>query len=103
MGEYKGNDAICIVKLTTRHWLDTRGVHLKKSLVFLKRKCNGYNILVEDCESFGAEEVIPKIININEAPDGVYLVAPCNESKDWESGHIDDYDYKLVPITTNST
>ena len=86
----------CVVRLTTSAWKNDRGVHLKKSLDFLKRQCVGFNILDEDCLMIGAEEVVPKIININSVPDGVYRVVVCNESRDWETGHVDDYDYKLV-------
>ena len=94
-GSEKGEN-ICVVRLTTSAWSDSRGVHLKKSLKFLKRKCKGYNILDEDCGMTGAEEVIPRIINIDSVSDGVYRVVTCNESRDWESGCVDDYDYKLV-------
>jgi len=87
---------ICVVRLTTSAWSDSRGVHLKKSLNFLKRKCKGFNLLYEDCSMIGPEEVIPRIINIYSVPDGVYRVVTCNESRDWESGYVDDYDYKLV-------
>lgn len=87
---------ICVVRLVTSAWHNDRGVHLKKSLNFLKRKCVGYNILYEDCTMIGAEEVIPRITNFNEMPDGVYRVVICNESRDWETGHVEDYDYMLV-------
>lgn len=93
----KESDNICIVRLSTNSWKDDRGVHFKKSLNFLKRKCKGFNILAEDCDVVGAEDVIPKIINLLNIPDGVYQLTTCNESKDWETGYVDDYDYKLVP------
>jgi len=96
MNEAKRN--ICVVRLTTTAWMDKRGVHLKKSLNFLKRKCKGFNILDEDCSLVGAGEVIPRIINIDSVEDGIYSVVTCNESKDFESGYIDDYDYKLINI-----
>jgi hypothetical protein len=87
---------VCVVRLTTSVWNNDRGVHLKKSLNFLKRQCAGFNILAEDCLMIGAEEVVPKIINIDSVPDGVYRVVLCNASRDWVTGHVDDYDYKLV-------
>lgn len=90
------DESICVVRLTTTAWRDSRGVHLKKSLNFLKRKCKGFNILDEDCSMVGAEEVIPRITNMDSVEDGIYEVVTCNESRDWESGQIDDYDYMLV-------
>jgi hypothetical protein len=29
------------------------------------------------------------------AEDGVYEVVICNERRDWESGYIEDWDYRL--------
>ncbi len=88
----------CVVRLTTTFWRDERGVYQKKNLKFLKRKCVGYNILDEDCQMVGVEEVISRIINLDCTPDGMYKVVVCNESRDWESNIIDDYDYKLVAV-----
>lgn len=90
------DESVCVVRLTTTAWKDSRGVHLKKSLNFLKRKCKGFNILDEDCSMVGAEEVIPRITNIDTVDDGIYRVVTCNESRDWESGCVDGYDYKLI-------
>lgn len=56
----------------------------------------------------GADEVFPRITNIAQCEDGIYVVVTCNESRDYETGIIDDYDYKLVayadsasPVMTN--
>ena len=87
---------VCVIRLTTSAWMDSRGVHLNKNLNFLKRKCRGYNILKEDCSNEGVEGVISRIVNIDSVPDGIYRVVTCEESRDWESGNIDDYGYKLV-------
>jgi len=45
----------------------------------------------------GPSEVTAAIVNLEECADGVYQVVICNESRDWESGIIDAYDYRLVP------
>jgi len=90
---------MCVVRLTTSVWHDKNGVHIDKTLRFLKRKCVGYNILYEDCCMAGAADVVKNITNLNECKDGVYQVVTCNESSDWETPHIlDDYDYKLIPV-----
>jgi len=93
---------LCTVRLTTSMWKNERGLHFKKSLTYLKRQCAGFNILEEDTCSIGAEEVVPRIINLLDVPDGIYQVATCNESKDWETGFVDDYDYLLVAISNKS-
>lgn len=88
----------CVVRLTTSTWSDKRGVHVRKSLVYLKRQCTGFNILDHDCENIGAEEVVARIQRLYDMPDGIYAVVVCNETTDWETNMVDDYDYKLVPI-----
>ena len=93
---------VCIVKLTTSYWHDGAGCHVRKDLRFLKRKCQGFNILMEDCDVIGASDVMKRITNLNECKDGTYHVMTCNESHDWETPHIiDDYDYKLIPYEEN--
>jgi hypothetical protein len=89
----------CIVRLTTTCWKDKRGIHTKKSLLFLNLQCEGYNILEEDVSVDGAEEAIDRIINLYECKDGIYQVVTCNEWASWETPHIiEDYDYKLIPL-----
>lgn len=90
----------CIVRLSTSYWSDARGIHVKKTLRYLQKKCKGYNLLEEDCQNIGADEVIGKIDNLYDCEDGVYLVITCNEWGAWETPHIiEDYDYRLIPYT----
>ena len=91
------------VRIATSYWHDKRGVHKKQSITTLKRKSRGaYDILVEDCELEGAAEVFSRITNLNDIKDGVYKVIACNEWVDYETGYIDDYDYKLVEANDES-
>ncbi len=86
----------CVVRLRTTMWADKNGLHTKKSLTFLRRKSKGFNVLEEDASAAGVEEILPRILNMDECEDGVYEVVTCNESRDYETGYIDDYDYWLV-------
>lgn len=90
----------CVVRLKTTTWADARGLHIRKDLMFLRRQCVGWNILEEDAGMIGADEVVPRIVNLDECSDGIYEAVACNESHDYETGHVDDYDYKLLPMTT---
>lgn len=92
----------CVVRLTTSYWGDDRGVHLKKSLITLKRKSSNLDTLNEESTMIGADEAIAKITNLDSCPDGVYSLVLCNIQRDWEYGHVDDYDFKLVPYTEES-
>ncbi len=91
------NVSRCTVRVKTTTWANKRGLHTKKSLTFLRRQCEGFNVLDEDARAIGAEEVLPRILNLNEVEDGIYRVVVCNESHDYETGYVDDYDYRLVP------
>ena len=86
----------CTVRVKTTVWADKRGLHTKKSLTFLRRQCEGFNVLAEDADAIGAEEVLPRILNLDEVKDGIYEVVVCNESHGYETGYFDDYDYRLV-------
>lgn len=86
----------CVVRLLTNVWRDERCLHIKRTLRVLRRHGRGYNLLQEDLSNLGPTEVYERIVNLNSCPDGLYEVVICNETMDWESGHVDDYDYKLV-------
>jgi hypothetical protein len=88
-------DSPTVVKLSTSYWKNRKGIHIKRSLNFMRRLSKGYNVLEEDFNSIGGT-IVDQIINLNECVDGLYEVILCNEQKDWETGHIEDYDYKLI-------
>ena len=94
------NVSRCTVRVKTTVWADKRGLHTKKSLTFLRRQCEGFNVLAEDASATGAEEVFPRILNLGEVEDGIYEVVVCNKSHDYETGCVDDYDYRLVTANT---
>ena len=94
----KEPENICIVRVTTDYWSDSKGLYSKKSIKFLKRQCKGWNILEEDCSAIGADFVINHIENLDSLPDGVYQVVPTNLRHDWETGYVDDYDYSFVKL-----
>ncbi len=88
----------CVIRLQTTSWNDKRGLHIKKSMLFLRRQCVGWNVLEDDADNIGATEVLSRIVNLDTCPDGIYRVVVCNEQRDWESGYVDDYDYELVRL-----
>lgn len=92
-------DNAVIVRVQTDYWSNGRGLFQKKSLLFLKRKSTGHNFIEEDASCAGPDMVIPKITNLDECDDGVYQVITINEYRDWETGYVEDWDYKLVPFS----
>ncbi len=81
----------CVIRLTTTAWADHRGLHTKKSLLYLRRKSSGYNILEEYIGASGELGTASIITNLNACEDGVYEVVPCELSDD-------DYSLKLIKI-----
>ena len=86
----------CVVRVRTSMWGDGRGAYIKKSITYLKRKSTGFNVLQEDMANVGVAEILPRIINIDSCEDGEYELITCNETKDWETGEIDEWDYRLI-------
>ena len=93
---------VCVVRIRTTMWADKRGIHKKKSLSYLWRQCKGFNILEEDSINAGVDLIFNRITNIDECEDGAYQILMCDESRDFETGHIDDYCYKLWPFARDS-
>jgi hypothetical protein len=92
---HEGNQVV--VRLRTSIWNDKNRGRLttKRELTFLQRKCNGHNFVQEDIDNDGAEATMDRIVNINQCDDGLYYVIVCNVNRDYETGYIDDWDYKL--------
>ena len=85
----------CVVRLKRSAYYTRTGVYFTESLIYLRRKCSGYNILEEEAQGVGAMDALP--INMTEMEEGIYEVVSCNETRDWESGVIDGYELKLIP------
>lgn len=99
-GDAEKERSRCIVRLRTTTWGDRKGLYTKRSLTYLRRQCVGFNGLAEYVGAAGAEQAIGSITNLDQCKDGIYEAVVCNVSHDWESGIADDWDYKLVPIST---
>ena len=91
-----------ILRVRTSYWHDDNGLYIRKTLSFLKRKSEGLNFILEDSSQVGADETIPKINNLNEVEDGLYEIVVDNDMKDWETGYIEDWEYRLIPYKEES-
>lgn len=93
----------CVVRLRTSQWRDERGLHMRQDLTYLKRECGGDNILDRDSRDIGLGEVLDNIVNLPGLADGLYSVGVCNASTDWETGYVEDYQYRLTPYKKGTT
>lgn len=89
---------ITVVRLKTVQWHDQKGIYVRRNITFLKRKSSGFNFLSEDASN-DIDDCVCKIINLDQCCDGIYTVATINETRDWETGYVEDWDYLLVPHT----
>ena len=89
--------SVSVFRVKTSYWKSSRGLHARKDITLLKKLSSGYQILQEDSDTIGADKVMERIVNLNEVEDGLYEVILVNQTYEWEKGHIDDYDYELVP------
>ena len=86
-----------VVRLKTSYWCTTkRGISQRKDITILKRKSHGYHVLLEDISNMDIDEIFSRIVNLDGCVDGVYEIVACNPQKDWETGYVDDYDYRLI-------
>lgn len=86
-----------VVRLSTQCWQDDRGVNITRRVRWLKRQSREQSV-TEDVDGGGAREFIGRIVNLSETPDGVYVLRPVNLCSDWETGIIEDWDYRLEPL-----
>jgi uncharacterized protein YbjQ (UPF0145 family) len=91
--------SVAVVSVKTSYYSTKRGFATTKRIDFLKRKSDWECVysIKEDASFCGADAVIGRIINLNDVKDGIYRMIFINEHRDWDSGHIEDWDYKLVP------
>lgn len=94
-----------IVRVTTESWSDHRGINETRRIRFLRRQCREHNFLEEDAHMVGARETLERIVNWRGLPDGVYQVFTTNLCSNWETGLIEEWDYRLEPFddTTDET
>lgn len=101
-GKQPNPDHRTVVRLTTSCWGDNKGVYMKKSLRFLKRKCLGERWVDEEISNIGAEYVVPAIKGIESLPDGVYELAALWSNP--HAGHPEDCgdgwecSFELIPF-----
>jgi len=87
-----------VVRIRTTAFKTRRGAAIRKDIYVLQKQCCGFNFFEEEIDMIGMEDVVKRIVNLNQCEDGVYEVLTCNEKKDWETGCVEDYDFELVRL-----
>lgn len=90
--------SLVVVRLRTTCFKTARGAAWRKDIDYQKKLCRGFNFFEEDIAMIGFSEVLDRVQNLHTHEDGLYEIQMCNVSKDWETGHVDSWDYKLVPF-----
>lgn len=92
------SDNSVVVYVKTNYYSDKNEVlHANKTIRVLRRKSPRFNFFDEDIANMGAEGFAQSIVNLWTVEDGYYRMIIVNEHRDYESGVIDDYEFKLVP------
>ena len=87
-----------VVRVRTSHYAKRNGLVQTKSVTVMRRMSQGHDFLGEDASMVGADLVMARITNLHEVDDGLYQVVTVNEGRDWETGYLEEWDYKLVPM-----
>lgn len=85
----------CVVRVGTEGFKRGDTYFYGRTIRVIKRKTE-YDLLHNDCQNVGIQEAIENIVNINKVDDGLYQLIMVNVSKDYETGHIDDFNFNLV-------
>ncbi len=86
-----------IVRVRNSYYATERGLACRREISYLKKQCEGFNYLADDVAMIGADEVMSRITNFDTVEDGIYEVVMTNMQTDWETGCLDNWDYKLIP------
>ena len=87
-----------VVRIKTSSWWNGKKLILHKEIIPMKRLSVNCDLLANDIDNIGALAVVDNILNLHEVMDGLYVLVMCDIQKDWETGCIEDYNYKLVPL-----
>lgn len=87
----------CVVKVQSEAYKRGDTYFYGKSIRVLQ-KLTTYDILRDECDNIGIFDGIENILNLNSVKDGKYYLEPVNVSRDCETGYIDDWDFKLIPL-----
>lgn len=85
-----------VVRLKTSWWRSPRGMHQRRDITFLTRKCEGFSPLREDLDNVNPNEIL--IENLNDCQDGVYQVLLIPDRYDYMSGELDEWHYRLQKL-----
>lgn len=87
----------CVVSVGTEAFKRGNTYFYGRTLRVIK-SLTTYNLLEEECQSVGTQDGLENILNLQTVEDGRYSVEVVNISRDWETGHTDGWDIKLVPF-----
>jgi hypothetical protein len=88
---------VCVVRVGTEAFKRGDTYFYGRTIRVIKKKTD-VDYLHDDCQQVGTQEAIENILNIHTVEDGIHQLVMCNVSKDWETGYVDDFNFKLVPF-----
>lgn len=95
-------EGICVVRVGTEAY-KKGDTYFHGRTVRVMKKLTDYNLLSDEADAVGTLEALEGITNLHSVEDGLYIIAVCNPSYDWESGIIDGYDLKFTPCIYEDT
>jgi hypothetical protein len=84
-----------IVSIKTEYYKRGKRFYASKVITPIVSLSKGHTI-TDEVNDYGLA-VLDLITNLYEVEDGYYQIVINNISRDYETGHIDDYDFKLYP------
>ena len=91
--------SVNVLRVTTSYFTRGNKIVKERSIVRLKRLSQGCDAVYEEVMTGGVESCLKLIKNFDTVKDGIYCLSFINLGTDPETGHCDDYEFKLVPFT----
>lgn len=84
-----------IVSVRTSVYKTKRGLSVRRDVSVMRKFSGPRSLLFDDMSAGDASDTAERILNLHEVGDGLFRLVPVNVKLDWESGCIDNYDFKL--------
>jgi hypothetical protein len=96
-------ESLVIVRLTKSSYKRGNKYSKEISISLLKSKSKNENGWLDEEASNGFDSFMESITNLDSCKPGIYQFVTCNLSRDWETGIVDGYDFKLIPYNEMET
>ena len=91
-----------IVKVRTDTYINNKGELVIQKTIrqmrSLSKSPNGYLAFEEELSMCGTDAIGTSLIGVEDLDDGLYRMIVACKGRDWETGYVDEVEFKFEPI-----